>query len=447
MRAQPAEHLNPAIRAIDFLQEFSLPLIAGVALGLVAANVNQHWYEGLVHFRPFGDNTYVFGHKLDLHFIINGMFMCLFFGIAAKEIAESTLPGGVLNPLRRAINPLIGTLGGVFGPAGLYLALAWVIYGGTADFGAVANGWAIPTATDIALAWLVARMVFGPLHPAVNFLLLLAVVDDAIGLVIIAVFYPDPHHPVEPIWLLLVVGGMAAAYALRRLHVRWWPAYILVGGALSWSGMAKAGVEPALALAPIVPFLPHSSHHANRRDEETHSHEIAGSPHPHAAAVPEHHGHSVLEQFEHQLKLFVDFGLFFFAFANAGVAFSNIGWVTFMVLLSLIVGKGVGVTLFSWAAERLGFPLPEGMSLRHLPVIGIIAGLGLTVALFVAGKAFPEGSPFEEPGKMGAVFSIGAALVAYVLGKLLHVRQEGLRFRLEFPWSRRHTEATTNTDD
>ena len=444
MHAQPAEHMNPVMRAIDFLQEFSLPLIAGVVLGLVAANVNQHWYEEVVHFHPFGDHAYIFGHDLNLHFIINGMFMCLFFGIAAKEIAESTLPGGVLNPLRRAINPLIGTLGGVFGPAGLYLLLAFVIYGGTADFGAVANGWAIPTATDIALAWLVARVVFGPLHPAVNFLLLLAVVDDAIGLVIIAVFYPDPHHPVEPIWLLLVVGGMAAAYVLRRLRVRWWPVYILVGGALSWSGMAKAGVEPALALAPIVPFLPHSAHHDEPHVEEAHSHDMGGPPHPHAG---EHAGHSVLEQFEHQLKMFVDFGLFFFAFANAGVAFSNIGWVTFMVLLSLIVGKGIGVTLFSWAAMRMGFPLPEGMALRHLPVIGIIAGLGLTVALFVAGKAFPGDSPFQEPGKMGAVFSIGAALVAYVMGKALHVRQDGLRIRLDLPWNRRQGQMPSNTDD
>ncbi len=446
MHTQQAEHVNPLLRVLDLLQEFSLPLIAGVVLGLVAANVDQQWYEGLVHFRPFGDDAYVFGHKLDLHFIINGMFMCLFFGIAAKEITESTLPGGVLNPLRRAINPLIGTLGGVFGPAGMYLLLAWVIYGGSSDFGAVANGWAIPTATDIALAWLVARVVFGPLHPAVNFLLLLAVVDDAIGLVIIAVFYPDPNHPVQPVWLLLVVGGMAAAYALRRLRVRWWPVYILVGGALSWSGMAKAGVEPALALAPIVPFLPHAPAHKELESSETHSQGRHGASHP-AATPEEHSSHSVLEQFEHQLKMFVDFGLFFFAFANAGVAFSNIGWVTFMVLVSLIVGKGIGVTLFSWVAERLGFPLPDGMSLRHLPVIGIIAGLGLTVALFVAGKAFPYGSAFEEPGKMGAVFSISAALVAYVMGKALHVRQEGLRFRLVCPWGRRRADISSSTDN
>lgn len=423
------------MRAKNFAQEFSLPLILGVVLGLVAANVNHHWYEVVVDFHPLGHGVYLFDHALTIHFIINGMFMCLFFGIAAKEIAESTLPGGVLNPLRRAINPLAGTLGGIFGPVGLYFLLTWVLYGGTDDFAAVANGWAIPTATDIALAWLVARVVFGPMHAAVNFLLLLAVADDAIGLVIIAVFYPDPHHPVEPIWLLMVVGGMVLAYILRRFRVRWWPVYIVGGGAFSWVGLAAAGVEPALALVPIVPFLPHASHHADNDESGSSQRRAGGPPHPGAQAAA-HHGHSAMEQFEHQLKVFVDFGLFFFAFANAGVPFTSIGWVTTMVLASLIVGKAIGVTLFSWLASLFGFPLPPGMGVRHLVVTGVVAGLGLTVALFVAGKAFPGDSPFQEPGKMGAVFSIGAALVAFVLGKLLNVRQEGLRSRVILPWHR-----------
>ena len=426
MRQTHVQNVHPLVRVVNLLQKFSLPLIAGVLLGLVAANVNSHWYHQVVDFHPLGKSAAVFGHELTIHFIINGMFMCLFFGIAAKEIAESTLPGGVLNPLRRAINPLIGTLGGVVGPVAIYFAMTWLFYGGSDDFGAVANGWAIPTATDIALAWLVARVVFGPLHPAVNFLLLLAVVDDAIGLVIIAVFYPDPLNPVEPLWLLFVVGGMAAVFALRKLRVRWWPVYILTGGSLSWVGLAGAGVEPALALAPIVPFMPHTSHHDSASAEHGHSH----------ATDAQHVGYSVLEQFEHHLKLFVDFGLFFFAFANAGVAFTSIGLVTMMVLVSLIVGKGIGVALFSVLASRVGFPLPDGMDVRHLIVTGVIAGLGLTVALFVAGKAFPGDSPFQEPGKMGAVFSVVAALVAYILGKLLHVRQEGLTFRLDLPWTR-----------
>lgn len=423
MHAQSANHSHPIARATNILQEFSLPLIAGVVAGLIAANVNYHWYESVVEFNPFGGHAAVFGHELTIHFIINGMFMCLFFGIAAKEITQSTLPGGVLNPLRRAINPLVGTLGGVFGPVGLYLLLAWVFYGGTDDFGAVANGWAIPTATDIALAWLVARVVFGPMHPAVNFLLLLAVVDDAIGLGIIAVFYPDPLHPVQPLWLLLVVGGMAAAFAIRRFRVRWWQAYIVIGGALSWIGLAKAGVEPALALAPIVPFLPHRGHAAPLFQEEAQIIAVPDERNPEGPRTQvEFYGHSVLDQFEHQLKLFVDFGLFFFAFANAGVPLTSIGWVTMMVLVSLIVGKGIGVALFSWAASLCGFPLPKGMGVRHLVVVGVIAGLGLTVALFVAGKAFPGDSPFQDPGKMGAVFSIGAALVAYIIGTALRVK-------------------------
>ncbi|MFT7621466.1 MAG: NhaA family Na+:H+ antiporter, partial [Myxococcota bacterium] len=132
-------------------------------------------------------------------------------GVAAQEITESVLPGGDLNPPSKAINPLFATIGGVVGPVGVYLALTWSAYGGTAEYSAVANGWGIPTATDIALAWLVARIVFGGSHPAVNYLLLLAVADDAIGLGIIAVFYPDPAHPVQVQWLGLVAAGMAAA--------------------------------------------------------------------------------------------------------------------------------------------------------------------------------------------------------------------------------------------
>ena len=423
MHTESTNHVHPVIRATNLLQEFSVPLIAGVVIGFLAANINPHLYEMLVEFNPFGEHASVFGHELTLHFIINTMFMCLFFGIAAKEITQSTLPGGVLNPLRRAINPLIGTLGGVFGPAGLYLLLAWIFYGGTESFSAVANGWAIPTATDIALAWLVARLVFGPLHPAVNFLLLLAVADDAIGLGIIAIFYPDPLHPVQPIWLLLVAGGMVAAYIIRRFRVRWWPAYILVGGAMSWIGLAKGGIEPALALAPIVPFLPHADHAPGLFEEEALIVDV-----PASAGMEHYHQHveviglSVLDQFEHQLKLFVDVGLFFFAFANAGVPFSGVGLVTMMVLVALIVGKAIGITLFSWAASLVGFPLPDGMGVRHLLVAGIIAGLGLTVALFVAGKAFPDGSPFQDPGKMGAVLSIASGLVAFIIGWALKVR-------------------------
>ncbi len=384
--------------------------------GLVFANIDIHAYEKMVDYHLFGDDAKIFGKAVTIHFLINEVFMVFFFGIATKEITESALPGGALNPIKKAFNPLMGTIGGIIGPAGLFFLLVWVFYGGTGDLSIVANGWGIPTATDIALAWLVARVIFGNGHPAVNFLLLLAVADDAIGLGIIAIFYPDSEHPVAPSWLLLVVAGMIVAYAMRRFGVRQWLIYILIAGGLSWVGLVKSSIEPALALVVIVPFLP-STHLGG---EDAVLEEIVPVATGHEAQQL-HHQHAPLDDFEHQLKLPVDFGLFFFAFANAGVAFGSITEVTLIVVLSLIVGKTIGVTLFSWIGVKLGFPLPEGMGIKHLLVAAIIAGLGLTVALFVAGKAY-EDPAFQDPAKMGAVLSAGAGVIAFIVGRLLKVK-------------------------
>ena len=411
--------MNQARQLTNLLQQFSIPLIVGVFAGMAVANLDDQFYQRLVEHQVFGSGATVFGHHLTARFFINQVFMVFFFGVAAKEITESVLPGGALNPASKAINPLLATLGGVLGPAGLYFLLAFVFYGSGDDFSVVANGWAIPTATDIALAWLVARLVFGNGHPAVNFLLLLAVADDAIGLGIIAVFYSDPEHPVNPQWLLLTLGGMAAAFGMRRLHVSHWPWYIIIGGGLSWVGLLKASIEPALALVVIVPFLPDPRVALGLFVEETDG-DPATQRTPHADYALIHH-QSPLDQFEHQLKLLVDLGLFFFAFANAGVAFGSINAVTFMVLLSLIAGKTVGVSAFSLVGSRLGFPLPTGMQAKHLVVAGLISGLGLTVALFVAGKAF-TGPPFQDPAKMGAVLSGGVALLALAAGAALRVK-------------------------
>ena len=91
------------------------------------------------------------------------------------------------------------------------------------------------------------------------------------------------------------------------------------------------------------------------------------------------------------------------------------------MLLSLILGKAIGITAFSWVAVRMGFPLPEGMGVKHLLVVAIVAGLGLTVALFVAGKAY-EDPTFQDPAKMGAVLSASAAVIAFIFGRLLRVK-------------------------
>jgi NhaA family Na+:H+ antiporter len=344
--------------------------------------------------------------------------MVFFFGVAAKEITESVLPGGALNPPAKAMNPLLSTLGGVVGPVlafflGLMLMLQTGAFGADPDVAALQRGWGVPTATDIALAWLVARTVFGAGHPAVNFLLLLAVADDAIGLVIIAVFYGDPVHPARPEFLGLVLAGMAVAYALRRMRVNWWVPYIALAGPLAWSGLILAHLHPALALVFIVPFLP-SPH----RDMGLFSNEDEVDHMGEELAHDIHFEHSPLHLFEHQLKLFVDFGLFFFAFTQAGVVLADIGGMTWLILGSLVVGKTVGITALGLLARALGFPLPDRMGLRELVMAAYVAALGLTVALFVASAAFQDPVLLGQ-GKMGALFSALVGVSAVLIGRAL----------------------------
>ncbi len=281
----------------------------------------------------------------------------------------------------------------------MYLVLNHFI--GNSEF---INGWGIPTATDIALAWIVAKLIFGPNHPAVSFLLLIAIIDDGIGLIIIAIFYPDPSNPVFPAWLLLTAAGMLLAYILNKMNIKsYWP-YIVLSGTLSWLGLYLAHIHAALALVFIMPFLP-------RKQKET-----AGL----FEATPT--AKSTLENFEHEFKIFVDFGLLIFGLTNAGVEFSNINQVTWLVFFALIIGKTGGIYMTSFISTLFGFSLPKGMNKKDLLIAGIISSLGLTVALFLAGTAF-ENADLQGAAKMGALFSSSAALIAYIVSKLLKIRK------------------------
>ncbi len=384
------------LRVFNLLSEFSIPLIAGVITGIFFANVNSEAYNILLNTELLSDFK-IFGHPITFKFIMNDIFMIFFFGIATVEIVRAIIPGGSLNPVKKAINPLIATLGGVFGPICVYWLLCFILNQPEA-----LNGWGIPTATDIALAWLVARYVFGSKHPAVAFLLLLAVVDDAIGLAIIAIFYPDPSYPVQVIWLLLVAWGTLNAYLLRRKGVTNMWLYLLFGGVLSWSGLVLAHLHPALALVFIIPFMP--SIHGNRDGlfEDTNS---ARSP---------------LRVFEYTFQHFVAYGLFGFGLVNAGVEFSNIQTLTWIVFFSLFIGKTLGISLFAHLGVKMGFPLPDGLSYKVLTVASMIAGVGLTVALFVAGEAFTDPN-LSGSAKMGALFSAGIAFIAIIIGRIFAI--------------------------
>ncbi|WP_281408152.1 Na+/H+ antiporter NhaA [Rhizobium sp. P32RR-XVIII] len=126
---------------------------------------------------------------------------------------------------------------------------------------------------------------------------------------------------------------------------------------------------------------------------------------------------------EHVLKKPVQFVLMLFGFANAGVEFSVIGEVTWLVLASLLIGKPLGISIMGWfAAGRLGLGLPDGMRLADLPVMGCVASVGFTVALFVATVAFPSGAE-QDAAKMGALFSFGAAIISLAIGRTLAVKR------------------------
>ncbi|MEE3329870.1 MAG: Na+/H+ antiporter NhaA [Myxococcota bacterium] len=407
-------------RFLTILIEFSIPLLLGVVAALIAANTVNEAYEHLLH-APWS-SIRIFGHALTLHYVANEIFMVFFFGIAVKEITESVLPGGSLNPPRKALNPLMATLGGVAGPVAVFFAGLWLCFEmgiyAEGDWALVSRGWGIPTATDIALAWLCARFVFGKGHPAVDFLLLLAIADDAIGLVIIAVFYGDPTMPVHPGFLGLIAVAMAVAFALRKFGVRNFWAYIALAGPIAWSGLTLANLHPALALCFVVPFMP-----APRRDTGLFRAEDEVERMGEELASDLKVESSTLHDFEHSLKVPVDLGLFLFAFTQAGVPFAHVGPMSWLIFGSLLAGKVVGISLMGLLAVKLGAPLPNGMTVRDLLMASLIAAVGLTVALFISTAAFSE-PDLRGQAKMGALFSSFVGVAAILLGRALSMNNK-----------------------
>ncbi|TWU60340.1 Na(+)/H(+) antiporter NhaA [Rubripirellula tenax] len=337
-------------------------------------------------------------HGLSIHFIINDILMALFFAIAAKEVWESLLPGGSLNEPRKAATPLLATVGGILGPALIYMIGSYFT-GTTADLG---NGWAVPCATDIAFSYLVARVIFGAGHPAIAFLLLLAIADDAAGLMILAIFYPQA--PIVPQWLMLTVVAMCGAMMLRRskVHSHW--AYLMGPGVVCWFSFYLANIHPALGLVPIIPLLPHA-------------HTDLG-----IFAREELDRHDTLNEFEHCWKLPVECFLGLFGLANAGVVMSSLGTGTWLVLAGLLIGKPVGITAMTLFAEKgLKLEKPAGMDYRHVVTLGMVAALGFTVALFVSVAAFTVPGAIQDSVKMGALLSFAAAPIAIVMGRALRI--------------------------
>jgi NhaA family Na+:H+ antiporter len=246
---------------------------------------------------------------------------------------------------------------------------------------------------------MVARVIFPTGHPAIPFLLLLAIADDALGLIILAAFYPTGALSFTAL-LSLMTAAMLLAFLLRWRGTRsFWP-YILGPGGFSWAALYFGGFHPALALVPVVPFMPHGPRDMGLFD-------------PREGRQPD-----TLNRFEHWWATPVQVILLFFGFANAGVPFAQIGPGTWFVLVALLLGKPVGILVFSGAARLAGAHLPPGLHMADLLVAGIAASIGFTVSLFFATAAFPAGAALDET-KMGALLSFTAAPLAYFTSRLL----------------------------
>lgn len=369
-------------RFAGFIFDNSLLLVAGTVIAVVWANLDLTSYDTVAH---------------PLHFWINDVGMVFFFALAAKEVYEATLPGGALASPRRALSPLAAAVGGMVAPAVIYVGLASTF--GPAD---LIRGWAIPCATDIAFSAMIARVIFPAGHPAIPFLLLLAIADDALGLIILAVFYPS--GPLSfPALVALMTAAIVFAMWLRRRRTQSFWLYVIGPGPLSWAALYVGGFHPALALVPIVPFMPHSAHDLGLFD-------------PREERQPD-----TLNRFEHWWSTPVQFVLLLFGFANAGVPFGEIGPGTYSVLAALLLGKPLGILAFSSGARLLGARLPSGLQLGDLFVVGVAASIGFTVSLFFATAAFPEGSALSQT-KMGALLSFLAAPLALAVSRVMRVR-------------------------
>jgi NhaA family Na+:H+ antiporter len=378
---------NRFVAAMNTAVEESLLLPAGAVTGLLWANVAHASYERFAE---------------ALHFVVNDIGMVFFFALATKEVVEATAPGGALSSVRRAAMPVLAALGGMIAPAGIYLAVVEA-----AGQPMLARGWAIPCATDIAFSYLTAQVVLGARHPAIPFLLLLAIADDAFGLVILASFYPTGELRLSEFVALFIAAVVLAYWLRRRAVLSFWP-YVMGAGFLSWVALLRGGLHPALALVPIVPFLPHAA-----RDPGL----FVGAP---ASA------HDTLSELEHWWKKPVEGILFAFGLVNAGVPFDSAGIGTWAVLIAVLVGKPVGIVGFTLLGRLGGLRLPHGLHWRELIVVGCAAAIGFTVALFFATAAFPAG-PLLDEAKTGALLTVLGALLTAAVAAALRVGRFGRR--------------------
>jgi NhaA family Na+:H+ antiporter len=384
---------------LDFLRRESsggILILLASALGLLTANspLSKNYFDFLETRVSLGADWYLV--DLSILKVINYLFMSIFFFVVGLEIKRE-MTSGHLASLKKAMLPILAAVGGMAVPALIYLAIA----GGVAP-----GGWGVPVATDIALAVGLLTML-GPSVAASlrSFLLALAVIDDIGAILIIAFVYSTG---VNFSWLAAGFISIGLIAGLQRVKVTSVFIYALLALAL-WFSLYKTGVHPTLAgviLGLMTPNIPYRK--SNLEDAED------GSV-------------SVIEWLEHKFHPISTFLVVpLFAFANTGVVItlesakgasqSVIAWGIFF---GLVVGKPLGVLSASIAAKRLNIAeIPAGIGASSLLATGSAAGIGFTVAIFIADLAFDDAKTQDIAVLAVIVASVASALISIAIFKL-----------------------------
>jgi Na+:H+ antiporter, NhaA family len=364
-------------RTIRFLMDRFLFVPIGAVVAMVWANLD-------------GESYFRFAHAIA--FPVNEIGMALFLALIAQEAYEAAaIPGGALHTWRHWTVPVIAACGGMAGAALTYLGF---VYWSQEEMLWVA--WPIGGAVDLAAGYYTLKLVYRR-SSVIPFLLVLGIATNLIGLAIMAGW---PAITAGHVWgAVLLAAAMGSAAFLRRTRVRaFWP-YFALSGTIAWVGFYVAGVHPALALVPIVPFMPHEPRGLN----------LLAEP-PDDDAV--HHA-------EHAWNEASQVVVFLFALVNAGVLLTGYDTATWALLTAALVGRPMGILAAVALAQTAGLRVPRGMNWQHLVVIALAASSGFTMALFFATGLLPPGGILQQV-KYGALLTVVALpvtfLVAWQLG-------------------------------
>jgi len=362
-----------------------LLLISAIAALIISNSYYSSFYfETLEKYFFIGVNN--FGIKLSFLHWINDALMAIFFFFVTLEIKREFLQGELSN-IKQAFLPIIGAVGGMLVPALIY------IYFNYQD-SITLNGWAIPSATDIAFSLGVLSLLGSRIPISLKvFLTALAIIDDLGAIIIIAFFYTSG---LSIKYVVLLLATFVLIIFLNKLNIKKFLPYLLLGLIL-WYFTYKSGVHATIAGVLLASAIPH------RKKEKD---------------------FSLLSKIEHAISPYVAFGIMpLFAFANAGVSFegltisSLLNPVPLGILLGLFVGKQLGVVLFSYVSIKLKLAqMPNNSNWISLYGVSILTGIGFTMSLFIGNLAFAENLVYLDGVKIGVLSgSLLSTLFGYIL--------------------------------